>query len=324
MTAMPPVLTVTLNPAIDQTVRLGSLALGQVNRADAVRLDPGGKGVNVAGCLADWGLAVTATGVLGRDNAPVFEAFFARKGIEDGFLRIDGATRTNIKLVQSAGADTTDINLPGAPVDAATARALPEAVAARAQAGGVVVLAGSVPQGLAPEIYARLTAMLAAKGARVVLDTSGAPLGHGLAAAAPPFCVKPNRAELEAWAGRALPSLEAVTGAARALHEGGIALVCVSLGAEGAVFVSGEGVCVARLAAPRVVSTVGAGDALVAGIVSALREELPLEGVARRGVAFAAAKLGEPGANLPPRAAVLALERAAILQTEILSLRGVV
>ena len=93
------ILTLTLNPAIDQTIVLDALVPGSVQRASAVRSHAGGKGVNVASCLADWGLNVAATGILGADNAAPFDQLFARKGIADRFLRIPGETRTNLKLL---------------------------------------------------------------------------------------------------------------------------------------------------------------------------------------------------------------------------------
>lgn len=117
--------TVTLNPAIDQTVSLPHLAVGEVNRATAVRHDPGGKGINVASVLADWGVSVAAHGLLGRANAAPFEALFAQKSIADRMLRVAGETRTNVKILEEDGR-TTDLNLPGFPADEGHLAALAE------------------------------------------------------------------------------------------------------------------------------------------------------------------------------------------------------
>ena len=110
---IPEVVTVTLNPAIDLTVTLDHLVVGAVQRASAAALTCGGKGVNVAGCLADWGLRVAATGVLGRANDGAFADFFADKGVADRFVRVPGLTRTNIKIADRVSGETTDVNLPG-------------------------------------------------------------------------------------------------------------------------------------------------------------------------------------------------------------------
>ncbi|WP_164962697.1 1-phosphofructokinase family hexose kinase [Rubrivivax sp. JA1026] len=301
---------VSFNPAIDQTVTLERLVPGEVVRALAVRHDAGGKGVNVASCLADAGQAVELHGLLGRDNAAIFEQLFAAKGIADWLQRVTGATRTNVKLLETGGR-TTDVNLPGFTAGAADAEAV-FAGLAEVGTGELVVISGSQPGGLAADTSARLAAALAGRGARVVADLSGAALDAVLALppGALPYAVKPNRAELEAWAGRRFDERTALIDAARALVARGIALVVVSLGTEGAAFVTAEGAL--QAAPPRLAtgSTVGAGDAMVAGITSALADGLALDALARRATAFAAGKLGREGAHLPPAAELDALAAA--------------
>ncbi|CAO4173569.1 1-phosphofructokinase [Methylorubrum populi] len=301
--------TLTLNPALDQTVTLEALTPGSVHRARSVWADAGGKGVNVACCLADWGLPVAATGVLGQDNAAPFTQLLAAKGIDDRFVWIAGETRTNLKLLDASSGETTDINLPGLEFGPSTVEAVRAVLGDLTGPGSIAVLAGSLPRSLATDIYARLTAELKRRGARVVLDASGPALAAALAAGpdALPHAIKPNRHELEEWAGRPLPEMADVLGAARALQRRGIALVCISLGAEGALFVSSEGALRALPPPTRVASTVGAGDALVAGLVAGLHDGLALPDLARRALAFAAGKLSRTGANLPARAEVEAL-----------------
>ena len=141
-------LTVTLNPAIDQTVRLAHLHPGHVHRACSSRDDAGGKGINVAACLADWGVPTTAMGVLGNGNDGVFSGLFAERGIADACLRIAGRTRTNIKLVEEASGETTDINLPGLSLCDADLDAVSRRLDALLQPDLPVVLSGSLPSGL--------------------------------------------------------------------------------------------------------------------------------------------------------------------------------
>ena len=303
---MRPIVTLTLNPAIDETVTLDALRPGEVHRASAVRVDAGGKGVNVACCLADWGLPVAATGVLGQDNAAPFNELLAAKGIDDRFVWIPGETRTNLKLLDAGTGATTDINLPGLAVSAGHLATVRAVLRELVEAGGLAVLAGSLPAGLPVDLYATLSRELKARGARVVLDASGKALAAALAAEpdALPYAIKPNRHELEEWAGRPLPGIASVAGAATALRERGIPLVVVSLGPEGALFVWEGGVLHARAPAIRVASTVGAGDALVAGLVAGLHAGLDMPGTARLALAFAAGKLARPGANLPGRSLV--------------------
>ncbi|PKU25069.1 1-phosphofructokinase [Telmatospirillum siberiense] len=297
----PPVVTVTLNPAIDQTITLDRLRPGSVHRARAVRFDAGGKGVNVASCLADWGVPVSAAGILGKDNDGLFKALFAAKNIDDRFVRTAGDTRVNIKLVHDG--DTTDINLPGLEITPDVFAAVTTSVLSLVRKGSLAVLAGSLPAGTDVGIYRELTAALSGRGARVLLDTSGAPMKAALADGVRllPYCVKPNRAELEGWIGHPLPDMASLVGAARVLLARGVRLVVVSLGEEGALFVSDAATLQASLSAVACASTVGAGDAMVAGIVAASRDEAALEDIARLATAFAVSKLGQAGPNLPPR-----------------------
>ncbi|WAC27586.1 1-phosphofructokinase [Ancylobacter sp. SL191] len=311
--AAPDIVTLTLNPAIDQTVTVEHLAPGHVHRASAVRYDAGGKGVNVAACLADWGLKVAAAGLLGAANAAPFEALFAAKSIADRFRRVPGETRTNIKLLDRSSGETTDVNLPGFPAETSALAEVEADLTRLARPDGLVVLSGSLPEGAPPDIYARLVARLRGEGARVVLDTSGLPLTHALAGT-PPTLVKPNRRELEVWAGRPLDDRADLLAVAKRLCAAGITYVVVSLGADGALFVSADEALHAM--APEVTggSSVGAGDAMVAGLVAGLHEGRSLEGLARLGTAFAVGKLGLPGANLPAATVIETIAAAVAIQ----------
>ena len=311
MTA-PAVLTVTLNPAIDQTVHLTELVPGTVHRALAAEQHAGGKGVNVAGCLSDWRHGdeppIIATGMLGQINAPTFQSFFESKDIIDRFIRLPGQTRRNIKLLDETTGDTTDINLPGLTPQAVHLDELRAVLEAETKPGTTVVLSGSLPPGLADTTYRDLVGQLNGHGARVLLDTSGLPFREALAAPAAslPWAIKPNQQELEEWIGRPFADLGEMVQAALALCRRGIGLVIISRGAEGAMFVSEQHVLLGQPPLLNVTSTVGAGDALVAGVVAAVREKADPERLVRLSLAFAAAKLTQNGPNLPDRAAVLA------------------
>lgn len=301
------VATVTFNPAIDQTITIDHLVRGEVHRVRSVRQDPGGKGVNVASCLADWGVPVTMLGLLGADNAAPFDALCAARPIIDRFERLPGATRVNIKIVDDG--ETTDINMDGLAVDEAIAGRVLTAAETFAGPDALIVLSGSLPPGCHAGIYADMVARLRGLGARVMLDTSGAPLTMALKVDVLPSIVKPNRRELAAWAGEPLESIADVLRCAMRLRAGGIDLVVVSMGEEGALFLSGEGALLARLSAGDLASTVGAGDAMVAGLAAAAIEGAGLERTARLATAFAVAKLGRPGPHLPDPGTVHALSQ---------------
>ena len=309
----PGVVTVTLNVAIDQTLDVPGFKAGAVNRAMAETRTAGGKGINVAAFLSGNPLAggpvpVTATGFLGEENAAVFDALFRRRGIRDRFLRLPGRSRVNIKLVDREGRSVTDINLPGLHAPAESWRGLLTVVDDLAVTDRTFVLAGSVPAGVPDTAYADMVARLHARGAFVAVDASGPPLRHAVAAR--PDMVKPNAAELAELLGRPLTGRAEVVRAARDLSDAGIALVVVSLGAEGAIFVEGDRALLAVPPPVEVASTVGAGDAMVAGVVSARLEGAGLEDCARRGTAFAAGTLSRLGPELPPPERLAELLRA--------------
>ena len=274
--------TVTLNPAIDRTVTIPNFTAGAVNRVEAVRSNPGGKGVNVAASLADAGQAVAVTGFLGRENPASFEALFADMGIADHFVRIAGQTRVGIKVSDPVLNQTTDINFPGATATT------PDLDALRKKIGeldaGCFVLAGSLPPGVEATIYRDLIIELRARGRRVVLDASGEALHQGLEAK--PHLFKPNIYELGELLGESLSGEDAVIKAARQLIARGLETVVVSMGKDGACFVTANEAVIARPPDVEVRSTVGAGDAMVAGIIAAQARRLSLADCARLDLAL--------------------------------------
>ena len=255
-------LTLTLNPALDLSLRVGTLRLGEVNRTESTRLDAAGKGLNVARVLAGLGHDVTVSGLLGADNEGAFVRAFAALGLRDAFLRVPGETRINAKVSEPDGR-VTDLNGPGFSVPAPTLEALEARVDGLLTGLDAVAVCGSLPPNVPPERLARLLTRLEEKGVPVWLDTSGPALRAGLGAR--PTGVKPNETELAEWAGRPLDTPGARLEAARRLHAEGIAEVLVSAGADEVLWVGGGEAWVATPPAVPVVSTVGAGDTLLAG-----------------------------------------------------------
>ena len=285
--SFPAITTLTLNPAIDRTVTIPGFTAGAVNRVETTSDRPGGKGINVAAALAEHGNAVAALGFLGRHNETAFTAFFAARGIEDHCLRLPGSTRVGIKISDPLRHETTDINFPGLSPSCADIAALRTQIAAIS--GGWCVLAGSLPPGVPAAIYREFITTLKTNGVRTVLDSSGDALREALTAG--PDFIKPNVHELEAHVGRALPTEAAVIAAARELVAGGVRLVVVSRGADGACFVTADEVVTAQPPCVTVRSTVGAGDAMVAGVIAAQLRGLSLADAARLATAFSLSAL---------------------------------
>lgn len=292
--------TITLNPAIDQTVFVDRFRTNTVNRGRAMQHDAGGKGVNVASFLADYGLKVTASGLLGEENAAIFERHLAAKGIADRFVRVPGATRIGVKIVDEADQQTTDINMPGASPPQGAIAALLDTINDLAESHDWFVLAGNLPPGVDTNIYAEIIARLKRYGRQVALDASGEALTAGLHAG--PALAKPNLDELRQITHKPLTSEGALAEAIRQLHTQGVGLAVISMGSRGALFSDGEQSIQALPPAVAVKSTVGAGDAMVAGTIAGLAQGLSLAGCARLATAFSLAAISRIGAHLPARA----------------------
>ena len=303
------VVTITLNAAIDRTVTISNFTIGAVNRVESVRSNPGGKGVNVASALADNGHDVAVTGFLGRSNAGAFEELFSRKRISDHFVRIAGQTRIGIKITDPVRIETTDINFPGpAPSEADVAMLQSQVAALDAE---WFVVAGSLPPGVNPGIYREIIARLRRRGRKVLLDTSGAPFP--LALEAKPTAIKPNIHEFEEYVGRSLPDEQDVIAAAHEVIDRGIELVVVSMGKRGACFVTPAEALVARPPDIEVKSTVGAGDAMVAGVLAGQLQKLALGECARLATAFSVDSLTRVESGLSsPSAIEAAMQKVTI------------
>src|SRR3989440_9317310 len=257
--------TVTLNPAIDMTVRVDGFQTNTVNRGQTMQFDAEGKGVNVASFLADYGHATAVTGLLGQENADIFEKLFAHKRIDDRFVRMPGRTRIGVKIVDEAKQQTTDINMPGLLPPPEAMNSLLETIERLAASCDWFALSGNLPPGAPATIYATIISQLKRHGKQVVLDTSGEALREGVRAG--PTIVKPNVDELHQLSGQTLADEAAIEQAARQLL-GDIRLVVISMGERGALFVDAATTLMAIPPGVQVKSTVGAGDAMVAGAVA--------------------------------------------------------
>jgi 1-phosphofructokinase len=289
---MAKILTLTLNPALDLTVQLGQLEPGQVNRSQAMLTHAAGKGINVAQVLADLGHCVTVAGFLGTDNQQAFTSLFERRGFVDAFIRVPGETRSNIKLAEADGR-ITDLNGPGPLVSEAAQQALFERVRQIGPEFDLVVVAGSLPRGVAPEWLHTLLVMLKALGLKVALDTSGLALRAGLAAG--PWLIKPNTEELADALNVPDMNLTAQAEAAARLRAEGIEHVVISQGADGVHWFS-SGIALHGLP-PKVsvASTVGAGDSLLAGMIHGLLGGHELHQTLRTATAIAAMAVTQIG-----------------------------
>jgi len=257
------VVTVTLNPALDLTGSLELLQTGKVNLLDKGSLHPAGKGINVAKVLAELGAEVTVTGLLGADNETSFVQLFDSKKITDKFIRVKGASRINVKIVERSG-QVSDLNFPGATINADEIVQFENTLFTLAQSHQIFVIAGSLPRGITPEQLALWIEKLQKAGKKVFFDSSNDALIAGVKAR--PFLIKPNDEELSALVGQPLHSTEEIKSAAQKLQQQGCENVVISLGEKGVLWLNQAGWIESTPPKMTVVSTVGAGDTLVAGL----------------------------------------------------------
>lgn len=290
------IVTLTPNPSIDRTVTLPSLAVGGVNRATAVRQDPGGKGVNVSRAVAAHGSDSLAVMPLGGAEGQMMVRLLEQAGVPVDALSIDGTTRINLTL---AGVDgmTTKVNEPGPELSEDDVRALLSRCAERATSGTWVLGAGSLPPGAPDDLYARLVETVHDADGKVAIDSSGTAFLRALNAG--PDLIKPNHHELGEALGRTLTTLGEVVEGATELVDGGIETVVVSLGGSGALAVTADTVAHASAAKVRPVSTVGAGDALLAGYLLALTHGADTRAALENGICFGTAAVTLPGSVMP-------------------------
>lgn len=267
------IITVTLNPALDKTLVLKKVIMGEVNRVDASRNDMGGKGINVSKVLKKLGKTTKATGFLGGILEEVFRKELVLAGIEDHFQSVHGRTRTNIKIVDEERQEYTDLNEPGPEILEAELKAFYSKFDEMVGPEDIVVLSGGISQGVPKEIYGILTRKSKEKGAKVLVDTEGEALIHAIEAV--PYMVKPNEKELAGICGREVLTLDEILQEGRKLMEKGISMVLVSRGSEGSILFTPNEVYLAEGLQVQVRSTVGAGDSMVAAMAYGIEENLP-------------------------------------------------
>lgn len=298
----PRIVTVTLNPAIDQTASIPNFTPNAVNRVAWEQADAGGKGVNVASFLADFGYSVSATGLLGQDNPELFQKLFDQKGIANQFVWLTGKTRVNVKIVDEIQQQVTDINFPGCPATPESLQQLTATLTRLATDHDWFILSGSIPEGVPVTFYRDLVHLLKERGKTVVMDTSGESLRQALIAQ--PDVIKPNQVELQELLGRSLVGEAEIVQAAQDLIQQGLQSVVVSMGAEGALFVEANRVVHAQPPQVDIKSTVGAGDAMVSGTVVGMIRGYDLSDRARLATAFSMGALSQIGPRLPPIAEI--------------------
>jgi len=286
------VVTLTLNPALDLSTRVGQVVAEDKLRCEAPLRDPGGGGINVARAVVRLGGQALAVFPLGGATGDLLVDAVRSQDVDVEVVRTRADTRENVSVTETSSGRQFRFVMPGAALagdeTASCLRAVTEAQA------DLIVTSGSLPPGPSDDTYAELIRMCA--GRRVLVDTSGPALRAAVDAGA--WLVKPNLRELGDLVGRDLEDDEAISAAARELLGGGTEVVVVSMGAGGVWLVSADRTEHVRSPTVPIRSRVGAGDSTVAGIAVALLRGEDLPTAVRRGVAAGAAAVMTEGSEL--------------------------
>ncbi len=288
--------TVTLNPCIDLTLYLNSLDVGGLNLVSRSRSDTCGKGVNVSIVARALGLSTMCTGISFDGNGAQLAARLEEQCIAHDFAMAHGNIRTNIKLMDTAKKEMTEVNSHGDPVEESVVRQYLDKLADLAHRSSIMTFSGRIPNGNYSDIYKRSLEAIKKLDIITIIDAEKEPLKQ--AVLAKPYLIKPNTFELEQTFGCKIHSHKDVVDASRDIIKTGVKIVCCSMGGDGAIIVDKKQAWFAPPMQLDIKGFQGAGDSVVAGMCKAIHDKLELKELLRYGVAAASASLEREGTLL--------------------------
>lgn len=304
--------TITLNPALDNTIIIDKISLGHVNRSNKSITDVGGKGINVSKIVRVLDGKGCALGFLGRDNSDFIIKYLDDMDIENDFVFVKGETRRNIKIVETSNNVYTDINQTGFEVTKADVESILSKISSLAKSGDIVVLSGSLPTGVSKDIYYRIITELKPKNIKTVLDADREVLKISLNAK--PFLIKPNIHELRDIFEFNEDDINEVVRVAREIVDSGIETVVISMGEKGSLYVDSENVLLAHPVKVDVKSTVGAGDSLVGGLVYGLDNNYGSQEIFKLASACGTAKVAKEGTKPPSKDEIYSMMNRIVIE----------
>jgi 6-phosphofructokinase 2 len=267
--------TITLNPALERNIWIKKIQPDEFNRIELEKRYAGGKGINVSKVLTTLGIGNRALGFVGGFAGEELEGLLVNHGVACDFVRISSETRTNIIIDDVTTGTQTVFSASGPEIKPYELIQLMNKVE-KLDAPDFVIVSGSLPPGVHPEIYRKIIEMVKGKGASVILDADGDALKVGIQGF--PDIIKPNIHELNRLMGVELKEIDDIIRAARRVQKQGIEVVIVSMGARGIFMVGEKEQCLAFPPEVEVKNTIGAGDSAVAGFVYGLaRGKSPTE-----------------------------------------------
>ncbi len=309
------ILSVTLNPCIDQTLFVDGLKPHDTNRVVRTEVDAGGKGINLSRVAVELGGESLATGFLGGGAGAYIRRVLDVQGVQHDFVEIEGNTRINFSVEDGSGEPPTTFNSKGPTVSATEWDRLFALVTKYTQTSDWIALGGSLPKGVPVEAYFEIGRVAKQAGKRLALDADGEAMRRGLDAK--PHFIKPNRKEAGRLLGRSVETVDDALFAAEELRQylepDGVCVL--SLGQDGAVLTSAAGTLIGRPIEVESVSTIASGDSLVGAMLAALDRGSSLEDSFRLGLAAGAATAMTDGAEIARRPVVESLLPRALVES---------
>lgn len=271
--------TLTLNPAIDYYMSMENFQLGSLNSLEEGYTLPGGKGINVSKVLKNFSVESKALGFVGGFTGDYIKKHLNEYEIESNFIELQENTRINIKLKTKDS--ETEIAGKSPTISKENVEELLKKFE-EIKKDDVVILSGSVPNSISKSIYADIIKLLP-KDCKVILDTRGLPFVEGLKEEV--FLTKPNNHELEEFFNRKLNNIEEIIQAGKDLQALGSKNVLISLGKDGSILITEKEVYIGNAPQGKLISSVGAGDSMVAGVVYGIAKGMTLEDSYKYGIA---------------------------------------
>ncbi len=293
---MAKVVTLMLNPSVDVMLEFEEFTKTKTNRVKNQIEHMGGKGLNVSLVARSFGLDVCATGFIGMDRKEELAKILSDAGIENAFIEVEGKTRTNYKLMDKADGTVTEANCQGFSVNKDDVAQLDKTLERLLDDADILVLTGSLPQGIEVGFYADCIQKANSKGIKTILDASGEALK--LAITKKPYAIKPNIDELSELAEKTLTDEKEIKDVITKLNQIGISLIVASMGADGALFSQGGKTVYGKTFPIDFMSAVGAGDSMVGAICYSIAENLSLKKIARLSVAAGCITTSKSATNL--------------------------
>jgi 1-phosphofructokinase len=275
--------TVTLNPAVDYIIQVPDFRPGIINRVESDHKYPGGKGINVSRVLNNLNVKSVALGFLGGFTGAFIRDYLHSEGVNTDFVYVKEDTRVNIKLKSG---EETEINGAGPNIEQSDLEKLFSKIGSL-NSEDILVLSGNVQKNLPKDIYVHFQCKCLGSKVKAVVDTTGESLLSTLRYK--PFLIKPNNHELGELFNVEIKSKEEIIHYGRKLIKMGAQNVIVSMAADGAIFISSEGVFHASAPKGTVKNSVGAGDSLIGGFLASYSRDHNLVEAFRMGAAAGSA-----------------------------------